>query len=181
MALIRKGESTQMIQAQLADLRKAVQDAHGVGKFDLVLDKDKPCSVIVQEVSRDSVSRQLLHMTLMEVHDGDVVKVDVPLVAAGVPDAVDKNLATLTAPTTHLKIRCKMKDAPESIEVDVSGLQEGESLSAGDLVLPKGVELLSSPDATLFSVQKLRQMSEASAEAEAGTSAEPSSEGLSES
>jgi large subunit ribosomal protein L25 len=52
-----------------------------------------------------------------------------------------------------------MSDIPSNIEVDVSHLEVGHHVNAGDIALPDGVKLLSSPDATLFSMQVLKAVS----------------------
>ena len=52
-----------------------------------------------------------------------------------------------------------MSDIPAHVEVDVSTLEVGHHINAGDLELPEGIKLLSSPDATLFGLQYLRAVS----------------------
>jgi large subunit ribosomal protein L25 len=44
------------------------------------------------------------------------------------------------------------KDLPESLQVDVSGLNIGDSIHVRDLVLPAGVTSTLDPDLTVFAV-----------------------------
>ena len=78
------------------------------------------------------------------------VQLDVVVISIGNPEAVANGEAMLTQPTSHVKLRGKVADMPEQLEVDVSQLGIGDTVSAHNLVLPAGVDLLSAPDATLY-------------------------------
>ncbi len=55
-------------------------------------------------------------------------------------------------PTDHVKVKGKVSDIPDTIEVDISGLAMHESITAAHITLPEGVELISNHDTQLFSV-----------------------------
>ena len=71
-------------------------------------------------------------------------------------------------------------DLPTSIEVDVSGLEIGDRLTAGDIKLDKGLTLVTSPDSIVASVmppqaveeEPTASADEAAPEAEESQSAE---------
>jgi len=114
------------------------------------------------------------------VSDRDVVKLDVPVMA--INHGEDEQGTVLTQPTTHVRLQGKMSDIPAHVEVDVSGLEVGHHINASDLDLAEGIKLLSSPDATLFSLQYLRavslepEVSEEPIEGEAEQEAAPTEE-----
>jgi large subunit ribosomal protein L25 len=121
--------------------------------IDVSIDGDKtPVSVVVKSIDRDLMSRTLTHVTMQEVSRDDKIRVDIPIVAIGMPQAVTDGEAVLMHPTEHIKVRAKVSDVPDNIEVDISGLGVHESITAGQLTLPDGVELMSSPDSQLFTV-----------------------------
>jgi large subunit ribosomal protein L25 len=64
---------------------------------------------------------------------------------------------------------------PEQLEVEVGHLGIGDSISAHELALPDGVDLLSSGEATLFVVQVIRAITDADLTPSIGE--EPSEEG----
>jgi large subunit ribosomal protein L25 len=53
---------------------------------------------------------------------------------------------------TELQVQCAPENIPESIEIDVSNLQAGDSLRVQDLVLPEGVTALSEPENTVVAI-----------------------------
>lgn len=152
MALVEKGGRTTLVQAEVNDLRRALSQTHGAGMIDIELEGHKGLSVVVKSIDRDTLSRSLTHVTVQQVSKDDTIKVDIPVMAIGMPEAVTEGQAVLMHPMDHLKLRGKVSDIPDHIEVDISGLGIHESITAGQVALPEGVELLSSPDSQLFSV-----------------------------
>jgi large subunit ribosomal protein L25 len=169
MALVEKGGNTMLIQAQATDVRRALSLAHGAGMIDVEIEGEKNArSVVVKSVDRDILSRSLTHVTVQAVNKDDTIKVDLPIIAVGMPQLVTDGEGVLMHPTDHIKVRGKISDIPDNFEIDISGLGLHESITAGQVVLPPGVELMSSPDAQLFSVTFAKEMElEAAPEGEA--------------
>lgn len=153
VALTRRDHTTLSLQVPTEDLRSALKHADGHGRFELVLEGEKAMKVILKSQDYDFLHRKALSATLQEVTDQDVVRMDVAIIGLGIPEPVTLNTGSLVQPTDHVKLRAKMRDMPEHLEVDVSQMQIGDSLSAHELELPAGVELISSGDATIFTVQ----------------------------
>jgi large subunit ribosomal protein L25 len=171
MALVERSHETMLIQAPLAELRKAMRQADGLGRLDLQIDGEQGSrKAIVKHVEQDYLKHELLHVTLQEVTDDDQVKLDVPVVALGEPAAMAEGDLLLTAVTDHVKLRGRLADMPDHVEVDVSGLEVGHHIEAKDINLPSGIELMSSSDATLFSLRHAVQEMEEVPEAEAPSS-----------
>ncbi|HVT10753.1 MAG TPA: 50S ribosomal protein L25 [Fimbriimonadaceae bacterium] len=171
MVLVERNNSNSLIQATEVDLRKAMAAADGLGRLDLeIAGEKKPRKVMVKHIDKNFLRQEILCVTLVEVSADDVVKIDLPIVGINAPEDFEGHGLSLTHPTDHVKVRGKMSALPERIEVDLSHLEVGHHISAGDVTLPDGVELISSPDATLFSLQVLRAASlepEVTAEPEA--------------
>jgi large subunit ribosomal protein L25 len=187
MALLERKHGTMLIQASIDDLRNAIRHADGLGRLDIMVDGEKKArKAIVRTVENDPIKHQMIHVTLQEVSDDDMIRLDVPVVALGVPTAMEDTEFVLMQTADHLKIRGRMADMPEKIEVDVTGLELGHHISAGDVTLPEGMELQSSPETTLFTLRQPTVMTEEPAEAEAAegegeeTPAEESKEEASE-
>ena len=77
--------------------------------------------------------------------------VEVPLEIKGVPKGV-KTGGVLERILWNLKVECLPKDIPESIVVDVSELDIGDSIHVEDLVLPSGVIALTEPKEVVVTV-----------------------------
>jgi large subunit ribosomal protein L25 len=170
MALVERNHTTTLIQAKETDLRKAMATADGLGRLDLEISGEKKArKVMVKHVDKDFIDQQILCVTLVEVSMDDVVKIDLPIAAINVPEDFEGHGLSLMHPTDHIKVRGKMSAMPDRLEVDLSHLEVGHHINAGDVQLPEGVELISSPDATIFSLQVLKA---ASLEPEAATEEE---------
>ncbi len=152
MALVAKGGVTTLVQGKLLDVRRALASAHGAGMIDVELEGKKKVGAVVKSVDRDILTRALIHVTLQQVNKDDKIKVDLPIVAVGMPQIVTDGEAILVHPTDHIKVRGKVSDIPDSIEIDISGMALHDAIFAHQAKLPEGVELLSSPDSQLFSV-----------------------------
>ncbi|MDA2811233.1 50S ribosomal protein L25/general stress protein Ctc [Nocardiopsis sp. RSe5-2] len=126
--------------------------------------------VLPKSVQRDPIKGFLEHVDLLVVKKGEKVNVEIAVnltgdVASG--NSVYQELVTVevAAEATHI---------PEGVEHSVEGLEDGAHVSAGDLKLPAGVELVTDPEAWVASVS-------ADQAAEAEESAEGESEGEGES
>lgn len=184
MALIDGKHQVVLVKAPMREARAAIAGAGGVGRLAIKVEgESKERNVIVKQVDQDVLRHELLTVTLAEVRMDDLIKADIEVVPVGVPQAVAEGHATLTQPTSHIKVRGKVSDLPEKIEVDVSGMETSHAITAHELALPAGIELQSSGDATIFSVQVIRAVSlepevpaEPGAEATEGATAEPGEE-----
>lgn len=158
MALISRDHGTSLLQAKRVDVLHALKHLDGHGRIDLeIADQKGKKKVIVKHVENNPLHGGILTVTLQEITDKDVVKLDVPVIS--INHGEDEKGTVLTQPTTHVKVQGKMGDLPAHLEVDVSKLEVGHHVNAGDLELPDGVKLISSPDATIFSLTILKAVS----------------------
>ena len=74
----------------------------------------------------------------------------------------------------EVQVRCLPTDIPESIEVDVSQLDFGESITVGDLKTGADVEILTDPEEVIVSIVAAQAEEEpAGVEGEGEAEAEP--------
>ncbi|MER3404669.1 MAG: 50S ribosomal protein L25 [Chloroflexota bacterium] len=100
---------------------------------------------LVRQVERDPLTGQLLHVSFYRVRQDQLVKANVPLVFVGESPAVQRG-GILLHPIDTIEIEALPRDLPDSIQVNLSALVEiDQSLTAGDLTLPRGVRLLTDP------------------------------------
>jgi large subunit ribosomal protein L25 len=175
LALTRRDHTTITLQAPIDELKAAIKHADGHGRFEIKLSGGDTIKVILKQQAYDWLHHKPLSATLQEVGEDDVLKLDVMVTSVGTPQSVKDGEAMLTQPTAHVKLRGKVADMPEQIEVDVSGLGVGDSISAHELELPEGVDLISSGEATLFVCQVIKAITEADLTPSVGE--EPGEEG----
>jgi large subunit ribosomal protein L25 len=107
--------------------------------------------VLVREIQRDPVSGSWIHADLFEVDLQKTIEVRVPLHIVGKPMGVE-NGGILDHPLREVEIECLPRAIPDSVEVDVSNLDVGDSIHVRDLVLPAGAKMLSDGDLAVASV-----------------------------
>jgi large subunit ribosomal protein L25 len=104
--------------------------------FDIEFDKGDAETGMVRELHWDALGTVLLHVEFVRVVRGRKTEVEVELEFAGNPKG-----GVLNALHTHIAVSCLPSEIPDGIEVLVDDLEQGHPLTAGDVKLPKGVEL----------------------------------------
>ena len=101
-------------------------------------DNGKIVKVLLKEVQHNPITNACLHVDFQAVTDTTVIHSIVPVILEG--DSAGVALGGVLDQTIHeLAIICQVKDLPEAITADISGLKLGESLRIADLKLPSGV------------------------------------------
>lgn len=96
--------------------------------------------VLVKEIQRDPLSRDLLHADFHQISLKDKVRATVPVVLNGAAPGVVMG-GTLTPLMRRVEVECLPAQIPDAITVDVSGLQVGGVITVADLVLPPDVRI----------------------------------------
>lgn len=117
---------------------------HKVNIFDLDFDKGEKKPSIVREIQRDPVSGDIIHVDLYGIKATEKIVIKVPIMIIGTPIGVKEMGGILEHPLRELEIQCMPKDVPDSVDIDVSGLELQESIRAEDLTLDK-IEIISDP------------------------------------
>jgi large subunit ribosomal protein L25 len=94
---------------------------------------------------------QVYHLSFFSVASQDSLEVTVPLHFLGQAAGI-KSGGILDPVITELQVQCAPGDIPESIDVDVSNLEIGDSLHVGDLNLPQGITPMLEPETTIVIV-----------------------------
>ncbi len=179
MAIIEKGKGTVPIQASEKEIRDVLRQSQRQFQIKLA-GETKPRDVILTKIDRDPFATRLIHVSVMQVAETDVVTVDLNIVVHGVPEIVGQHEATLLTPTTTVRAKGMVKDIPEQLELDVAHLQLNEAITVGELTLPPGIEVLAAPETVVATVKLLKVVEEAVEEAPAEEGAEGGAEAAGE-
>ena len=107
--------------------------------------------VLVKEVQRHPVSRELLHTDLYEVDVTTKLKLRVPLHFVGRAEGVE--LGGILQPIKRaVEVLCLPTEIPDFIEVDVSALGIHDALHLTDLRAPAGIDLVIDTDEAVVTV-----------------------------
>ncbi|SCK10466.1 50S ribosomal protein L25/general stress protein Ctc [Streptomyces sp. WMMB 322] len=128
--------------------------------------------VIPKAVQREAIRGFLVHADLLIVRRGEKVNVDIPIHVEG-ELAPGQNL--LEHVLNALPVEAEATHIPESVTVSVEGLDAGDSVTAGQIKLPKGTSLAVEEDDVVIQVLAA-QAEEPAAEEETEGEAEAPSE-----
>jgi large subunit ribosomal protein L25 len=138
----------------------------------LELDGDRT-PTLVKDIQRHPVRRDVLHVDFLRVDLSKPVDADVPVVLEGEATRVLRVEGGMVEHVlTTVTVTAKPDDIPPQITVDVSDLDVGDTIRAGDLSLPAGVTLATEPDEPVVSAQVVHvDVPEAAAAATEGEAA----------
>lgn len=104
---------------------------------------------LIREIQRHPFKKQIIHVDFQELVAGEKVSVEVPIHYVGVPEGVRVGGGILDQILHELEISVDPSNIPGRIDLDVAALTIGDSIHAGDVKLPEGVELLTDPETTI--------------------------------
>ena len=135
---------------------------------DLALDGGRPVKVLVREVQTHPRRLGPVHVDLYRVNLKDKLHADVPVVLIGESPAAKRGEGDVLFTLHQIKVECLPADIPESIEVDLSGLEElDQGIRVGEIGLPEGVALMGDPEEMVVKVAAKKVAMEVAAEEEA--------------
>jgi large subunit ribosomal protein L25 len=141
------------ISVDRRDFDRMMHDAAvGSTLVDLTIEgRDKPVDVIIKEVKRDPLKGTVQHIDFWAVDMSETIQTVISITYVG-SAAGEREGGVMMHALRELKVEARPKDLPEHIEVDVSALEIGDSITVADITAPTGVALLDDPDATVASV-----------------------------
>jgi large subunit ribosomal protein L25 len=101
--------------------------------------------MLIKDLQYDYLGRDIIHVDLMRVDVTEMITVTVAVELKGVAKGVQDG-GVVEANTSRLEVECLAISIPSSIVVSIKDLGVGESIKAGDVKLPEGVKLVTSPD-----------------------------------
>jgi len=127
------------VTVEWPELRRALTTDAGLNALiDLTVDGSTNLSV-VKDLQRDPVRRNVTHVDFMLIDRNAPLTVDVPLNLVGTPPALEAMKGMVDQLMYTLTIKAKPGSIPTAIDVDISSLDLGTQVRAGEIQLPDGV------------------------------------------
>ncbi len=141
--LYGRGRESQSIQTADSEVRRVFSAVDRNAVVPIAIDgAEDTIPVVLREVQRHPVSRQILHMDFYEVDLTRRIHSEARLVLIGSSEAESRG-GTVVQSLEHVVLEALPTEMPSVLEVDVSGLDDfGQSVLVRDLALPDGVESL---------------------------------------
>ncbi|MFC7545110.1 50S ribosomal protein L25/general stress protein Ctc [Plantactinospora sp. GCM10030261] len=155
-AAIRHGGANQLLNIEISDGTRAL--------------------ALPKAIQRDPIKDTFEHVDLILVRRGEKVTVDVPVHLTGEPA---RDTLVMHEHDT-LSVQADATRLPESLEVSIEGLEPGSQVTAGDVPLPAGTELIAEREtvvAVITAAPTAEQMAAEAGEVEEPAEAEEGAEG----
>ena len=153
------GSESLAATAALSDLAAVLRTDTGVNTvFSLDIDGEGVNDVIFQDRQIDPVRGRLIHADLRRFAKGEKIEMTVPIHLLGTAVGLKDEGAVLTQAMREIKVVCEPAKTPDSIDVDVTDLEVGQSIHVSDLKVGEGIEIALAPEtvvATIVVVQEV--------------------------
>jgi large subunit ribosomal protein L25 len=146
----------------------------------LNVDGEKHAAVI-KDIQYDVVKGDLMHIDLLKVSLTEKIHAEVPLRIRG-REIVEKGGNIVVQHMNEVMVECLPQNTPHYIDVDISHLQHGESVTVADLKLPADVKAISDMSEVVATLAEVKEVvpepaaEEAAAETAAVEPAAPTKE-----
>ncbi len=163
-----RGDKAVHITVNAAELLKVVKAKKENIFIKLLITGDKKGKLsLLKELQIEPVSRRFYHADFYEIRMDHKLTLDVPIHFSGIPVGVE-NGGELQHLKRDLKVSCLPSVLPDFIEIDVAGLDIGDSIKVQDIPVPEGVTVLDPGDVGVAMVAIVK-VSVPKSEAEAAT------------
>lgn len=118
--------------------------------FDLELDGKKH-TVYVREISQSALKPTIYNISLQAIKKGQKLEMPLSIVIVN-EDALADQEGVASTTTLEINVVADPATAPDSVEVDVTGLAIGDSVTAGDLKLASDIELVTDAEEVVVAI-----------------------------
>lgn len=125
--------------------------------FQLEIEGIGTSEVLFQDWEFDPVKGRLIHADLRRLLQDQMIEVAVPVHLVGNPVGVREQGGILEQLVREIEIRCRPRDIPEAIDVDVSHLGVHDVLHVSDIPKSDRFEILEPPETVIATVGVVRE------------------------
>jgi len=136
---------------------------HGAHVLNVSIEGGSTETCLIKELQFGYLGDNVVHVDLARVDLDEEVEVKVHLNFFGQPESARKPGAIMVHDLTEIEVRCKVRDIPGELRVDLTQMEE--DFFAKDVKLPAGVVLAIPAETIVSHVEIVREEVEATAEA----------------
>lgn len=156
------GRAATSIAFDVSEFERLLATSHGGVNTLIGLVGDSAAAgrtVIAKELQREPVRGRITHVDFIEINLKEKIEIAVPIHLVGTPAGVVLG-GVLDQQQREIMLLCMPDEIPDDIEVDVSGMELGDSLHLFDITIPDGVELHTDESLTIATVLVPRGLKE---------------------
>jgi large subunit ribosomal protein L25 len=111
---------------------------------------NKTMSCILKDTQFEPISSRIIHFDLLGLKEGEKLTIEVSIILKG--SAIGVKEGGIVQHNLHkLELECLPQNIPPHIDVDISGLNIGDSIKVSDIKI-EGIEILNELNASIVSV-----------------------------
>lgn len=108
--------------------------------------------VILREVQKHPWKNKIHHLSFFSISSQKEIEVSMPINFVGEAIGVANKGGTLDMVMTEVQLKCPPDAIPQSLDVDISGLDIGDALHIGEITLPAGTSIAADDKLLVVSV-----------------------------
>jgi len=139
------GEANQNLVIDKKAFNNAIHSGQQVFEVDI---NNETIYIMIKDIQYHSVTEEVMHVDLMRIRRTEKMTFSIPLVLEGDAVGIDEGGIVAQVATT-IDVECFPNDVPESITVDISGLEFNSAMAAEEIVLPVDTLLVSAENTTI--------------------------------
>jgi large subunit ribosomal protein L25 len=142
-----------LLSVNIADLEKALKISAGQTFFNLSIAdaKGSARTAMIKELQQNPVSQEIIHADFYEISMDRKITVKVPVVVTGKSIGVEMG-GLLQIIRRELEVLCLPKAIPDTIEIDVTELNIGDSIHVEEIPLAEDVEIPAEVNFTVITI-----------------------------
>lgn len=130
-------------------------------------------TVLLKDLQFDYLGNNVIHCDLMRVDLTQEVEQNVSLRLIGDAKGARSAGAVLVQKMTEVPVVCTVADLPEEVTLDVSEMEAGTTMTAGQVSMPSGVRLLGDPEAIAVVINVIAEETDGDESASVDAAAAP--------
>jgi len=140
-----RGEANQNLAIDKKVFNHAIHSGQQVFEVDI---NNETIYIMIKDIQYHPVTEEVMHVDLMRIRRTEKMTCSIPLVLEGDAVGIDEGGIVAQVATT-IDVECYPNDVPESITVDISGLEFNSAMAAEEIVLPVDTVLVSAENTTI--------------------------------
>lgn len=159
------------VKVKASDIAAVIRSGHWeTVRFNASLPNGREEMCLMRNIQRSLLNNEIIHIDFIQLLKGHKIAVNIPVVLEGREDCVGlKHGGIIEQLLYEVEIEVLPTEIPNSVSIDVSGLNVGEGFSVKDLALPKSADILVDLEELVVTVaQPKAEVEEEEEEVEAG-------------
>lgn len=157
--LFGKTIEPEAIQIDEKDFKETFKSFGLTQTFEVKLGRKKH-NVYIKEVQRHHINHNLfLNVKLLKVMEGDLIRSNLPIHLIG-KEKIEKPGIIIQLISDSIEVEYGIGSAINHIDLDVSKLKVGDSITVADLTIPEGITVLDEQEKTVLNISESRYVEE---------------------